>query len=207
MIKKELKYRDPFDGHEVTETAYFHMTQVNLMELEVEVEGGLQALIQHVSETNDPKEIMRIIKLLIAKSYGQRTSDGRFVKDQAKTDSFMSGEAFSEFFMDLVTDAEAAAAFVSGIVPSGIEERAAKITAANQAAQTPALTKAENALGGTGVPEVDAARTANAEHENKADPTGLTEHVTPQVLTEADLRDMDPFELRDGLRAGRYKIA
>lgn len=107
----------------------------------------------------------------------------------------MSSEAYSELFMSLVTDADAAAQFVNGIVPKGVEEDAAKIQAANAATaaatptETPALAKASTALG------------------TDEDPTGLTNHVTPKVLTEADLRDMDPFELRDGLRDGRYKLS
>jgi hypothetical protein len=194
LIKKDLTYNN-VDGQQVTDTAYFHLTKADLIEMEVSMKGGLQAHLQRVIDSEDGAEIIKAFKMLIRRSYGQRTAEGRFVKDPAKTEEFMSSEAYSELFMSLVTDADAAAQFVNGIVPKGVEEDAAKIEAANAATaaaaptETPALAKASTALG------------------TDEDPTGLTNHVTPKVLTEADLRDMDPFELRDGLRDGRYKLS
>jgi hypothetical protein len=132
LIKKDLTYNN-VDGQQVTDTAYFHLTKADLIEMEVSMKGGLQAHLQRVIDSEDGAEIIKAFKMLIRRSYGQRTAEGRFVKDPAKTEEFMSSEAYSELFMSLVTDADAAAQFVNGIVPKGVEEDAAKIEAANAA--------------------------------------------------------------------------
>jgi hypothetical protein len=194
LIKKTLTYTN-VDEQQVTETAYFHLTKADLIEMEVSMEGGLQAQIQRVIDSENGAEIINIFKMLIRRSYGQRTEEGRFVRDPTKTEEFMSSEAYSELFMSLVTDAQAAAQFVNGLIPKGVEEDAAKIEAANAATaaatptETPALAKASTALG------------------TDEDPTGLTNHVTPKVLTPAEMRELDAADLQDGLATGRYKLS
>ena len=48
----------------------------------------------------------------------RETPDGkRFMKNQEYTDAFVQTEAYSDLFMELATNADAAAAFVNGIVP------------------------------------------------------------------------------------------
>ena len=52
------------------------------------------------------------------KAYGQKSDDGRrFIKSKELSDSFAQTEAYSQLFMELATDADAAAKFVNGIVP------------------------------------------------------------------------------------------
>jgi len=55
--------------------------------------------------------------------------EARAQANPADANAFMSGEAYSELFMSLVTNADAAAEFVNGIIPSGLEQEAAKIAA------------------------------------------------------------------------------
>ena len=52
--------------------------------------------------------------------YGEKSPDGkRFIKNQELRDAFAQTEAYSDLFMELATDAEAAARFINGIVPQG----------------------------------------------------------------------------------------
>lgn len=47
-----------------------------------------------------------------------KSSDGkRFEKSEEISKAFEQTEAYSELFMELVTDAEKAAAFINGIIP------------------------------------------------------------------------------------------
>ena len=63
-----------------------------------------------------------IFKELILKAYGEKSADGkRFVKiDENGRNlslNFAQTEAYSQLFMELATDSDAAAAFIKGIVP------------------------------------------------------------------------------------------
>ena len=59
------------------------------------------------------------MKDLILKAYGEKSLDGkRFIKSPEISVAFSQTEAYSKFFMELVTDPDAAAAFVNGIAPA-----------------------------------------------------------------------------------------
>jgi hypothetical protein len=132
MLKKSVTYTD-FNGQEVTEVFRFHLSKAELIEMEVEHDGGLAAFLQKIIDTNDGKQIISSFKDLILKSYGTISTDGkRFVKDEHLTKNFQQTEAYSNLFMELATNAEAAAEFVNGIMPQGLEEDIKKL-----APQTP----------------------------------------------------------------------
>ena len=81
--------------------------------------GGLTEMINKIIETQDVPAIIKIFKDLILKSYGVKSPDGkRFIKSEELSTAFAQTEAYSVLFMELATNAEEAAAFVNGIMPS-----------------------------------------------------------------------------------------
>src|SRR3954451_16257566 len=102
MLKKTITFED-LDGNQVTEEHYFHLSKADLIEMEVSRDGGMQACLQKVVSSENGKEIIEAFKYLVRESYGERTPEGRFVKNAQRTEEFMSSEAYSEFFMSLVT--------------------------------------------------------------------------------------------------------
>lgn len=117
MIKKQITYTD-YDGNERTESFWFALNQAELLEMNLEKNGGLSNMITRITETNDYAEISRILKDLIRRSYGVKSDDGkRFVKSPAMTEEFVQTEAYSEMFTELVTDAGATSEFIQGIIP------------------------------------------------------------------------------------------
>lgn len=118
MLKKEITYID-FDGNERTETHYFNLTKAEMIEYDASYPGG--AFERLTMMTKEPAkymgEIVGAFKDLIMRSYGERTLDGRFVKSQQLRDSFGASEAYSELFMEITKDEDAAAAFINGIAP------------------------------------------------------------------------------------------
>lgn len=117
MIKKQITYTD-YDGNERTESFWFALNQAELLEMNLEKNGGLSNMITRITETNDYAELSRILKDLIRRSYGVKSDDGkRFVKSPAMTEEFMQTEAYSEMFTELVTDAGATSEFIQGIIP------------------------------------------------------------------------------------------
>lgn len=127
MLKKRITYED-FNGEEVTEELYFNLSKAELVELELSRPGGMQEHLQKIVESEDGKAIITEFKELILMSYGQRSEDGkRFVKTQAMRDDFASTEAYSQLFFELCTDAEKAAEFVNGIIPTGLADEVANL--------------------------------------------------------------------------------
>ena len=130
MLKKTITYTD-FNGIERTEDFYFNLTKAEIAEMELEIPGGMTAMINRITQSQDTPSLIKLFKDLILRSYGKKSDDGRrFIKNQDVVDEFKDSEAYSELFMELATNADAASAFVNGIVPK-VPEAAKKIPAKN----------------------------------------------------------------------------
>lgn len=126
MLKKLIKYVD-YDGRERSENFYFYMSKAELMEMELGTVGGMQNLIQLIIDKQDIPKIMEAFKTIILKAYGEKSPDGRrFIKSAELSEAFSQTEAYSNLYMELITDANAAAAFINGIVPEDVAMAAAE---------------------------------------------------------------------------------
>lgn len=137
MVKKTITYED-YNGEEVSEDFFFHMSQAELIELEVSFKGGLSEQLKRIIEAEDPKELIAEFKHILLLSYGKKSDDGRrFVKNQAIRDDLQASPAYDKLFMELVTDAGKAAEFINGVIPKGMAEQAAKVAQAPPIAAVP----------------------------------------------------------------------
>ena len=135
MLKKTITYTD-YNGTTRKEDFYFNLTQAEVTELEVSVEGGLVEQINRIVAAQNGKVIIETFKDIILRAYGEKSPDGRrFIKNQEVRDAFAQTEAYSKLFMELATDAKAASEFVNGIVPP----KAEKAAPADQSAEAPAV--------------------------------------------------------------------
>jgi len=129
VLKKTITYKD-FNDETVSEDFFFHLSKAELIELEMSHKGGLSASLERIVAAEDGKGIIAEFKNIILSAYGQRSEDGkRFIKNQQLRDEFESTEAYSELFMELVTNTDSAIEFVNGVIPSDMAEEAAKIAA------------------------------------------------------------------------------
>lgn len=133
MLKKTVTYED-FNGEGVTEDLFFNLTQAELIELEMSVDGGFSDTLTKMMET-DPegkvngKFIMEQMKSILIKSYGVKSPDGRrFIKNDQLRQEFESSEAYSTIFVELVTQADAASNFINGVIPAALQAEVAKMT-------------------------------------------------------------------------------
>lgn len=118
MLKKKITYTD-YNGVERSEDFYFNLTKAELMEMEMSTLGGFTEMVQRIVAANDAPSIIKVFKELILKAYGEKSPDGkRFIKSKEISDAFSQTEAYSQLFMELATDADAAADFVNGLVPN-----------------------------------------------------------------------------------------
>lgn len=127
MIKKTIAYTD-YNGTERKEDFYFNLSKAEVMEMEMSTAGGLAEMINRIVAAQDQVAIIKIFKDLILKAYGVKSADGkRFIKNDEIRDEFVQTEAYSILFMELATDADAAAKFVNGIVPADMAQQAALV--------------------------------------------------------------------------------
>ena len=121
MVKKTIKYSD-YNGTEREEDFYFNLSKVELLEMEMSTEGGLENKIKKIVESNNKTEIVKYFKDIIKQSYGKKSEDGkRFIKDPKDFEEFAQTEAYVNLFMELATNSDAAANFVNGIIPQGLK--------------------------------------------------------------------------------------
>lgn len=122
MIKKTVTYTD-YNGVERTENFYFNLSKAEIMEMEMGTAGGMAESIQKIIDAKDAPAIVRVFKDLVLKAYGVKSDDGRrFRKSQELSEEFAQTEAYSQIFMELATDADAAAKFINGIVPADLAQ-------------------------------------------------------------------------------------
>ena len=122
MLKKTIEYKD-YNDVVRKEDFYFNLTQAEVVEMETEQTGGLAEMITRAVNAKDMPTVIRIFKDLVLRAYGEKSLDGRqFVKNEKVREAFAQTEAYSILFMELATNADAAAAFVKGILPANMAE-------------------------------------------------------------------------------------
>ncbi len=127
MITKEITFTD-YNGQERKEKYQFNFTKAELTEMELSVNGGLSAMMERIKETDDRPELMRIFKDLILKAYGVKSADGkRFVKSEELRTEFSQTEAYSELYMELVTNTDSAISFFNGLIPNDLKDKNGKV--------------------------------------------------------------------------------
>ena len=120
MLKKTITFED-FNGKTITEDFYFHLSKSELVELEMSEKDGLAETLKQIVVTNDGRRIIDAFKSIILAAYGIKSDDGRrFIKSEHLREEFAQTEAYSVLFIELATDAGAAAAFVNGVVPASL---------------------------------------------------------------------------------------
>ena len=129
MLKKIITYTD-YNGVERTEPFYFNLSKAELMEMELDVTGGMTEMLNKIINAKDGPSPMKTFKEMIMKAYGVKSDDGkRLIKSEELSIAFTQTEAYNVLFMELITDDKAAADFVNGIIPNEIQAEVAAQTA------------------------------------------------------------------------------
>jgi len=127
MLKKTITYTD-FDGNKVTEDYFFNLSKTELIEMQMEIPGGMQAMLEDLIKSEDNSRIIATFKDLILRAYGVKSADGkRFIKSKELSEEFTQTEAYSELFVELLSDPDKATAFLTGILPTLTPEQQAMV--------------------------------------------------------------------------------
>ena len=128
MIKKTVTYTD-YNREQRTETFYFHYTEAEILDMEMSEEGSFADRIQRIIDAKDKTALMKLIKKFVIDAYGVKSEDGkRFMKNDELKTAFLECPAYSDIFMEMVTNDEIAAEFVNGVIPSTMKDRVAKLS-------------------------------------------------------------------------------
>lgn len=128
MLKKTISYFD-FDNQETSETFYFNLSQAELLELELTTEGGYGEFLQKLAEEASlrPADLIKELKFLIKKAYGERSEDGkRFVKSEKLSEDFGFTNAYAALFFELSTNVDSTVEFINGIMPGEVAQKVAE---------------------------------------------------------------------------------
>lgn len=129
MYKKTVTYTD-FNGVERTEDFYFNLSKAELLDLNFSTDGGILDIIKRIINSKDTPELVKLFKQTLLLSYGIKSDDGkRFKKSEEIRDDFMSTEAYSQIYMELATDPDAASEFINGILPADLATQANEMIA------------------------------------------------------------------------------
>lgn len=117
MLKKTITYED-FDGNSRTQDFYFNLTEQEVTELEIVTPGGFESYVNKIVSAKSQIELVDLFKRLIRMSYGEKSADGiHFCKSEAIWNNFASTQAYSDLYMELVTNTDKAIEFFNGIIP------------------------------------------------------------------------------------------
>jgi hypothetical protein len=214
LLKKDITYTD-FNGEVTTETFYFHISQAELLRMEVSTAGGLQKALATMVAAEDGASIMTFIESFIKNSVGRKSPDGkRFDKNPEILNDFLSSNAYDTLFMELVTNPEQAADFLNGIVPAEMAANIERLSKLDQVKAAVADRTHPSDTAAKPAPEAMEGKMEKQEEKRKlhldvvSDPsTGGNVFENPEehrTLSPQEARDMDPEELRSGLAEGRY---
>lgn len=137
MLTRTINYTD-FNDVQKSGVYHFHLSKAELVELEVSVGEGFGEMLQRIVAEQDRKALIEHFKRLVLLAYGVKTPDGnRFVKNEQLREEFSQTAAYQALFVELATDDESAATFITGIMPRDLQEQAAAANATAQPLITP----------------------------------------------------------------------
>lgn len=136
MLKRTINYED-FNGEKKSVVRHFHLSEPELIEMEVEVKGGFAEHLKSIAESDDKNALIKEFKRIILMAYGEKSVDGEsFVKSQELCDRFAQTAAYNALFMELATDDNAAAEFIVALMPKNMQGRLNKELSDKSAAST-----------------------------------------------------------------------
>lgn len=102
MRTEKITYTDIVTGKQVTGTFYFNITETELAEMNFDINGGFEGLMQSLNDNPERSHIVKVFKTLLGKAVMEKTPDGkRFVKSEDITNEFLGSDAYSELFKKL----------------------------------------------------------------------------------------------------------
>lgn len=129
MLKQTITVTD-FNGNERTEDLYFNLTEAELVDIQNASDRGIQEDLKEAIAAKDLRKMLDFIKMLVVRSYGEKSSDGKhFRKSDQIREDFINSAFYSDLLLHLFEDeGTRAEKFITGLMPKDLVERAAAKT-------------------------------------------------------------------------------
>lgn len=122
MIKWPITYTN-YNDEEIKEDFYFNLNKAELVQMQFNVNGAYSQFIERITNERDLKRLGEEFRNIILSSYGKKSDDGKsFRKSKEITEEFEQSEAYSELYMQLLTDEDKAVQFMRGILPKDLQK-------------------------------------------------------------------------------------
>lgn len=145
MIARTIEYID-YNGNKRKEKHWFNLTQLEATEIALELPDDVveelgqsenqeekEVAATHLVDKLGQKGVLDFIKMIVLKSYGSKSADGReFIKNERLTTSFVQSPAYSAFMLRLMNNDDEASRFIQGVIPADLA------TTLNNRTNTPA---------------------------------------------------------------------
>ena len=126
MLKRRITYKN-FDDVMVEKDFYFNLSKSEIIEMELQTEGGFGDNLQQIVLAKDVPKLMAAFKDLILRGYGEKSADGdEFIKSPEISHRFSQTAAYQSLFLEFFEDTNNVLEFIAGMMPSdmGAELRA-----------------------------------------------------------------------------------
>lgn len=118
MLKETITYKN-FDGKEVVRDLYFNLNEAEIHEMEFTTPGGYKGMLERIVAAQDMPSLFLEFKAFILKAYGEKSADGEYLhKSPEISKRFEDSQAYSDFFIKLISSPENAANFVNRVIPN-----------------------------------------------------------------------------------------
>lgn len=126
MLKKTITYEDYF-GTIRTEDFYFNLSQTELSDMQMSVEGGLNVMLDKMIQAKNNKEIYNTFVEIVLAAYGELSPDGRYhLKEDDEGHKlykkFKQSPAYDVLMDEICQNEGTIAEFCKGIIPKKVTE-------------------------------------------------------------------------------------
>ena len=122
MIKITVKCNDLFTDEEKTTDLYFHLTEAELVTLNITSNKAFSNY-KGINKEEAGAEEIDLFEKLISKAYGQRTADGLFIKDETAKKAFLCSPEYSALLEKIAANEITLQDFVLGCFPKEISKK------------------------------------------------------------------------------------
>lgn len=122
MYKKTITYKN-FDGEEVTEDLFFNLSKAEISKSNYSVAGGIENLLRKMVNEKNLQTISELFTEFLGRSFGIKSDDGKYFRKSPEIRAdFESSAVYDVLYMELLSNAEEAIAFIKGVIPSDFTE-------------------------------------------------------------------------------------
>ena len=120
MVHYEVECENLFTDQNEKHDLYFHLTEAEIATLNIAADNQYMAYKE--GEVSNKKNI-ELFEKLIEKAYGQKTPDGKFIKDEEEKKAFLCSPAYSAFLMKFINEEISINDFVLGCLPKSVSKK------------------------------------------------------------------------------------